>query len=414
MINYGLCGRTLRHSYSKIIHEYLGNNDYRLLSLEKDELYELFETKHFKALNVTIPYKQDALNLCDVVSDEAKEIGSVNTVVNKNGRLYGYNTDYFGFVYMLKRAGISLEGKKVVILGSGGTSLTSQAVCRGEGAREFVVVSRHGKVNYDNISEHADADVLINTTPVGMYPDNGRSPVDISLFKNLSGVVDVIYNPNKTALVLEAVKKNIPATTGLPMLVAQAVRAHEYFFDTKLSDSAIEDVYYKCLMKTLNVVFVGMPGCGKTSVGKAYAKISGRTFLDTDVFVEQQGMPIPEIFEKYGEETFRDKETAAIKMLSSMSEKVIATGGGAVKRTQNVEMMKQNGIVVYLKRDLDKLSTDGRPLSQGGEEKIKQLYEERHTLYENAADVVIETHEDVDECAKRLYNMIEKALPNLF
>ena len=157
-----------------------------------------------------------------------------------------------------------------------------------------------------------------------------------------------------------------------------------------------------------------MPGCGKTSVGKAYAKISGRTFLDTDVFVEQQGMPIPEIFEKFGEETFRDKETAAIKMLSSMSEKVIATGGGAVKRTQNVEMMKQNGIVVYLKRDLDKLSTDGRPLSQGGEEKIKQLYEERHALYENAADIVIETHEDVDECAKRLYNMIEKALPNLF
>ena len=414
MIKYGLCGRTLRHSYSKIIHEYLGNNDYRLLSLEKDELYELFESKNFKALNVTIPYKQDALALCDVVSDEAKAIGSVNTVVNKDGTLYGYNTDYFGFVYMLKRAGISLSGKKVVILGSGGTSLTARAVCLGEGAKEFIVVSRHGDVNYDNISEHSDADILINTTPVGMYPDNGRSPVDISLFTKLSGVVDVIYNPNKTALVIEAEKKNIPATMGLPMLVAQAVRAHEYFFDTKLSDSAIEDVYYKCLMKTLNVVLVGMPGCGKTSVGKAYAKITNRTFLDTDHFVEQQGIPIPEIFEKYGEDVFRDKETEAIKMLSSMSEKVIATGGGAVKRYGNVEMMKQNGVVVYLKRDLDKLSADGRPLSQGGKEKIKQLYEERHALYENAADIVIETHEDVDECAKRLYNMIENALPNLF
>lgn len=414
MIQYGLCGRTLRHSYSKIIHEYLGNSEYRLFSLEKDELYELFESKNFKALNVTIPYKQDALMLCDVVSDEAKAIGSVNTVVNKNGKLYGYNTDYSGFVYMLKRAGISLAGKKVVILGSGGTSLTARAVCRGECAKEFVVVSRHGKLNYDNISEHSDADILINTTPVGMYPDNGRSSVDINVFKNLSGVVDVIYNPNKTALVLEAVKRNIPATTGLPMLVAQAVRAHEYFFDTKLSDSAIEEVYYKCLMKTLNVVFVGMPGCGKTSVGKAYAEITNRTFLDTDVFVEQQGMAIPEIFEKYGENAFRDKETAAIKMLSSMSEKVIATGGGAVKRDGNVEMMKQNGVVVYLRRDLCKLSTDGRPLSQGGEERIKQLYEERHALYENAADIVIETHEDVDECAKRLYNMIEKSLPNLF
>ncbi len=414
MIEYGLCGRTLRHSYSKIIHEYLGNEDYRLLSLEKDELYELFETKKFKALNVTIPYKLDALQLCDVVSDEANAIGSVNTVVNKDGTLYGYNTDYFGFVYMLNRAGITLKDKKVVILGSGGTSLTARAVCRGEGSRQTVVVSRRGEVNYDNIKDHSDADVLINTTPVGMYPDNGRTPVDLSIFNKLSGVVDVIYNPIRTALVIEAEKRGIPATTGLPMLVAQAVRAHEHFFDTQLDNSVIEDVYYKCLMKILNVVFVGMPGCGKTSIGKAYASLSGRSFLDTDIFVEQAGMPIPEIFEKYGEETFRDKETAAIGMLSAMSEKVIATGGGAVKRGKNVELMKQNGVVVYLKRDLSRLSTDGRPLSQGGEEKIKQLYEERHTLYENAADVTVETYEDVDECAKRLYNMIERALPELF
>lgn len=414
MISYGLCGRTLKHSYSKIIHEYLGNDKYELLSLEKDELYELFESKNFNALNVTIPYKQDALNLCDVVSDEAKAIGSVNTVVNKDGKLFGYNTDYFGFVYMLKRAGITLKDKKVVILGSGGTSLTSRAVCKGEGARETIVVSRRGEVNYDNITNHADADVLINTTPVGMYPDNGRTPIDLSIFKKLSGVVDVIYNPIRTALVIEAEKRSIPATTGLPMLVAQAVRAHEYFFDTKVDDAVIEEVYFKCLMKILNVVFVGMPGCGKTSIGKAYANLTCRSFLDTDIFVEQSGMPIPEIFEKYGEETFRDKETAAIGMLSSMSEKVIATGGGAVKREKNVELMKQNGVVVYLKRDLDKLSTEGRPLSQGGEEKIRQLYEERHNLYENAADVIIETHEDVEECASRLYKMIAEELPKLF
>lgn len=414
MISYGLCGRTLKHSYSKIIHEYLGNDKYELLSLEKDELYELFESKNFNALNVTIPYKQDALNLCDVVSDEARAIGSVNTVVNKDGTLYGYNTDYFGFVYMLNRAGITLKDKKVVILGSGGTSLTARAVCKGEGARETIVVSRKGEVNYNNITDHADADVLINTTPVGMYPDNGRTPVDLSIFSKLSGVVDVIYNPIRTALVIEAEKQGIPATTGLPMLVAQAVRAHEYFFDTKVDDSVIEDVYFKCLMKILNVVFVGMPGCGKTSIGKAYAALAGRSFLDTDIFVEQAGMPIPEIFEKYGEEAFRDKETVAIGMLSAMSEKVLATGGGAVKREKNVELMKQNGVVVYLKRDLAKLSTEGRPLSQGGDEKIKQLYEERHALYENAADVVIETHEDVEECADRLYKMILKELPKLF
>ena len=414
MINYGLCGRTLRHSYSKIIHEYLGNNDYKLLSLEKDELYELFESKSFKAVNVTIPYKQDALNLCDIVSDEAKMIGSVNTVVNRDGKLYGYNTDYFGFVYMLKRAGISIKDKRVVILGSGGTSLTAQAVCKGEGAKDFVVVSRRGQVNYNNISECSDADILINTTPVGMYPDNGRSPVDISVFGNLSGVVDVIYNPQKTDLIIQAENKGIACTSGLPMLVAQAVKAHEYFFDCEMPDSTIEDIYFKCLMKTLNVVFVGMPGCGKTSIGKAFSNLAERSFLDTDIFIEQQGMPIPEIFEKCGEEYFRDKETAAIKMLSAMSEKVIATGGGAVKRAENIKMMKQNGIVVYLKRSLDKLESAGRPLSQGGQEKINMLYEERHVLYEKAADVIIETHEDVDECAKRLYNVIETNLRNLF
>lgn len=414
MIQYGLCGRTLKHSYSKIIHEYLGNENYRLLSVEKDELYELFESRNFKALNVTIPYKLDALNLCDVVSDEAKAIGSVNTVVNKDGTLYGYNTDYFGFVYMLNRAGITLRDKKVVILGSGGTSLTSQAVCKGEGAKEVVVVSRKGKVNYENLIDYADADVLINTTPVGMYPDNGRTPVDLSVFTKLSGVVDVIYNPIRTALVIEAEKRSIPATTGLPMLVAQAVRAHEYFFDTQLTDKVIEDVYFKCLLKILNVVFVGMPGSGKSSIGKAYASLVGRSFLDTDVFVEQSGMSIPQIFEKYGEDVFRDKETEAIKMLSSMSEKVIATGGGAVKRQKNVEMMRQNGVVVYLKRDLDKLSTDGRPLSQGGAERITQLYEERHSLYESAADIIIETHEDVEECADRLLKQIEQELPNIF
>lgn len=410
MIQYGLCGRTLKHSYSKIIHEFLGNDNYRLLSLEKDELYELFECKGFRGVNVTIPYKVDALNLCDVVSEEAKSIGSVNTVVNRNGTLYGYNTDYFGFVYMLRRAKISLKDKKVMILGSGGTCLTALAVCKGEGVREAIVVSRKGKVNYENISLHSDADILINTTPVGMYPDNGRVPVDIDIFKKLSGVVDVIYNPFETALVLKARERNIPATTGLPMLVAQAVRAHEYFFDTKCDDEIIEEVYSKCLLKILNVVFVGMPGCGKTSVGKAYARLTGRSFLDTDTFVEQAGMSIPDIFEKYGETAFRDKETQAVKMLSAMSEKVIATGGGAIEREENVVLMKQNGIVVYLKRELDKLATDNRPLSQGGKEKTLALYERRHSLYEKAADFTIETHEDVEGCAKRLYDMIREGL----
>ncbi len=414
MIKYGLCGRTLKHSYSRIIHNHLGNEEYFLYSLEKDEFYELLESRNFQGLNVTIPYKTDAFNLCDEVSEEAKSIGSVNTVVNKNGVLYGYNTDYFGFVYMLKRSNIDIKDKKVLILGSGGTSLTAQAVCKGEGAKKYVVVSRRGEENYDNISRHCDADVIINTTPVGMYPDNGRTPVDLGMFPKLSGVVDVIYNPIKTALVSEAEKRNIPCTTGLPMLVAQAVRAHELFFDTKLCDEAIENVLAKCLSQILNVVIIGMPGCGKTTVGKEYAQRLGRSFLDTDVFVEQCGMSIPDIFEKYGEDYFRDKETQAIDMLSALSEKVIATGGGAVLRKKKVEKMKQNGVVVYLKRDLDKLATDGRPLSDGGKEKLQKLYEERHKLYENAADVVIETYGDVKECAERLEKMVNEALKKLF
>jgi len=414
MIEYGLCGRTLKHSYSQIIHEGLGNDKYKLYSLERDEFYELFETKNFKALNVTIPYKQDALMLCDVVSDEAKSIGSVNTVVNKDGVLYGYNTDYFGFVYMLEKAGISLKNKKVLILGSGGTSLTAQAVCKGEGAREYIVVSRRGKVNYSNITDHADADVIINTTPVGMFPDNGRTPVELDAFGNLSGVVDVIYNPIRTALTAKAHQMGVPNTTGLPMLVAQAVKAHEYFFDTSLDEKVIAEQYAKCLMNIINIVIVGMPGCGKSSVGKRVAQILSRSFLDTDTFVENCGMSIPEIFEKFGEEYFRNKETEAVQMLSAMSARVIATGGGAVIRDENVSMMRQNGVVVYLKRELEKLSTDGRPLSEGGFERVKMLYEQRHTLYENAADVVIETHEDVDECAERLVAKVLEIIPEIF
>lgn len=414
MISYGLCGRVLKHSYSKIIHEILGNKEYELYSLERDELYELFESRGFKGLNITIPYKTDAYKLCDEVSENARRIGSVNTVVNKNGTIYGYNTDYDGFVYLLKRSGIDIKGKKVLILGSGGTSLTVRAVCEGEGAGEYTVISRSGENNYGNISKHYDADVIVNTTPVGMYPDNGRKPIELSGFKKLCGVVDVVYNPIKTALVREALEMNIPATTGLPMLAAQAVKAHDLFFGTKTPDSVTEKVIADCLMQILNVVFVGMPGCGKTTVGREYAKLSGRSFLDTDDFVEQCGVSIPEIFEKYGEEYFRNKETQAIEMLSALSGKVIATGGGAVKRKENVSLMKQNGVVVYLQRELDELAVEGRPLSDGGRERITALYAERRELYENAADVTVKTDGDAKKCAEKLVSELEKTIPKLF
>ena len=408
-MKYGLLGEKLPHSHSPKIHGMLGNLEYNL-EAAPDEVADFLAAREFDGINVTIPYKQTVMPLCDVLDGAAIEIGAVNTIANCGGKLFGCNTDFDGFIFMCNRAGIDMNGKKVLILGSGGTSLTARAVCKGEGAREYLVVSRKGSVNYQNISDHADADIIINTTPVGMYPDNGRTPVDLSLFPKLCGVVDVIYNPIKTELCLQAQKRNIPFTSGLPMLVAQAVRAHEYFFDVKVDDSIIEDVLAICMKKILNVIFVGMPGCGKSSIGTEYAKMTDRSFLDTDIFVEQCGMSIPDIFEKYGEEYFRDKETQAIEMLSAFSEKVIATGGGAIKREKNVELMKQNGLVVYLKRDLDKLSTDGRPLSEGGYEKIMKLYEERHELYENAADIVIETHEDIKECALRLDKAIDEAL----
>ncbi len=407
-MTYGLLGRTLKHSYSEIIHHALGNKEYRLTNLERDEFYELFETRTFKACNVTIPYKKDAYNLCTVLSEDAKNIGSVNTVVNKDGVLYGYNTDFAGFVYMLERAGIDLNGKNVVILGTGGTSLTANAVCKAKNAAKITVVSRTGDINYDNVYDLSDTQIVINTTPVGMYPDNGRSAVDISKFPKLCGVVDVIYNPLVTKLMSDAKKLGIPTTGGLPMLVYQAVRAHEIFFDTKIDDSVVEQVIAECLMQASNIVLVGMPGCGKTSIGNYIAEKLNRIVLDTDDFVEQGGLTIPEIFERFGEEEFRNRETGALKMLTSMSGKIISTGGGAVLKDENVTLMRQNGVVVYIKRALEKLATDGRPLSQGGIEKVKSLYDNRKDLYENACHFSVDTNENPRACADEIIQLVKQ------
>ncbi len=410
MITYGLCGHSLKHSYSKIIHNTLGNKQYELINLARDEFYELMESRAFYAVNVTIPYKKDAYNACSYLSDEAKNIGSVNTVVNRDGVLCGYNTDFSGFVYMLERARIDITDKNVIILGTGGTSLTAQAVCRAKGVRTLNVVSRTGVVNYENVYDLADTQIVINTTPVGMYPDNGRTPVDISRFPKLSGVVDVIYNPLKTKILSDAQNLGIPYTGGLPMLVYQAARAHELFFDVQLDDKVVDRVLSVCLEQCANVVLVGMPGCGKTSIGKAVSNELSRIFLDTDSFVEQAGLTIPEIFEKYGEGGFRERETEAIKMLCSLSGRVIATGGGAVLSENNRTLMHQNGFVVYIRRKLENLATDGRPLSSGGLEKVKKLYDERHEIYESTADIIVDTNENVDECARMI---VEKFRENV-
>lgn len=414
MKNYGLCGKTLKHSYSKMIHASVGNDEYELMNLERDEFYEFMETRTFKGINVTIPYKKDAFMLCDIVSDEAKSIGSVNTVINKDGILYGFNTDFYGFMYMLERSKISLEDKNVLILGSGGTYLTAKAAATKMGAKSIVNVSRNGSVNYDNVYDLTNTQVIINTTPVGMYPDNGRCAVDIDRFGNLEAVVDVVYNPLKTELILKAQKKGLKCTGGISMLVYQAVKANELFFGRQLNEDEIEKVINKCVLENANIVLVGMPGCGKTSVGKKLAEYTNRTLFDTDEFVEKCGMPIPKIFEKYGEKAFRSKETEAVKMLCSMSGKIISTGGGAVLDPKNVDYIRQNAVIVYIMRDVEKLDTTSRPLSVGGVQGLKKMLDARDPVYKSCADIAVKTNENVDECARQILSLLPNAVENLF
>ena len=406
MAIYGLLGKTLGHSYSEIIHKKLGNHAYCLMQLTPDELRDFFLNKRFTAVNVTIPYKTDALHLCDFVDDEARSIGSVNTVVNKEGVLYGYNTDIFGFSYMLSRAGISLLNQKVLILGTGGTSLTAHAAAKKENAREIITVSRSGSVNYENIYEHKDADVIINTTPIGMYPNNGQSLLELSSFPKLSGVVDVIYNPSKTKLLSDAEALGLKTAGGLSMLVAQAVRADELFFGRiyENRDEIIEKILFFCESMTQNIVLIGMPGSGKSSIGKLLAEKSGRPFIDSDLYLEASfGRKIKDIIPEAGEEAFRRMETEVIRTISKESGHIIAVGGGAVLKPENRVLLKQNSRVIYIKRPLSALETKGRPLSQGGMEKLLSLYEERAPIYEQLSDDVFVNDRRVCDCADAIF-----------
>lgn len=409
MIQYGLCGKSLKHSYSEIIHNILGNSEYQLINLTKEEFCDFMKARQFKAVNVTIPYKTDTLELCDVVSDEAKKIGSVNTVVNKNGILYGYNTDYFGFKYMLDKAEIDVSGKKALILGTGGTSLTARHVLSDFGAREVVIVSRTGDVNYENVCNHSDAEIIVNTTPVGMYPNNGETLLDLNKFPALCAAVDVIYNPLKTKFISDAEALGVPSVSGLSMLVAQAVMAHELFFDSVFdnAEEVIEDTLAKCISKVCNIVLVGMPGSGKTTIGRLLAEKAGLPFYDADVYLEEKnGRKIPDIISADGEDAFRDMETEVLAELTKLSGCIIATGGGAVLREHNRYLIKQNGICIYIKRDTEKLATKGRPLSAGGVGRLQELYEKRHPLYCATADYCVVTEENMPQCAKNIYNLI--------
>ena len=388
--SYGLIGKKLGHSFSVPIHNMLGNSDYTLCEVAPEKLEAFIKAKKFKGINVTIPYKTDVMPWLNEISERAKKIGSVNTIVNKNGKLYGDNTDYFGFSYMAAKAGISFENKKVVIFGTGGTCLTARAVANDEGAKEIVVVGRNAENNYENLHLHYDADILINTTPVGMYPNVDTSVTDINSFKNLCGVIDVIYNPIRTNFLLQAKKKGIPFTNGMPMLVAQAKLAHELFFDTKVDDNEIDRITQSLEFEKKNVVFIGMPGCGKTTLSNIISTHLSREVIDTDDMIrDSEAVSIPEIFERYGEEYFRNAESKAIKEACLLNGKVIATGGGAVLREENRKAIMRNSLVIWLRADAEKLATSGRPLSKDINT-LREMEKLRYPIYEECADIIID------------------------
>ena len=390
-MEYGLLGERLGHSFSPQIHRDLAGYDYQLLPTPPEAVEDLFARRAFQGLNVTIPYKRTVMPLCDEIDPRAAAIGAVNTVVNQNGRLTGYNTDIDGFLYMARRAGVDMAGKKVVILGSGGTSRTARAAAVELGAREIVTVSRHGEDNYQNLSRHADVQVLVNTTPVGMYPNWGQSPVSLESFPALEGVLDVVYNPLRTALLLQAEERGLPCSCGLPMLVAQAKRAAELFTGQNIDDSRAEAVLHGLREQLTSIVLIGMPGCGKTTVGRALAGKLGRTFVDLDEeIVRRAGTSIPEIFAREGEAGFRERESALVREFGEHTGLVVSTGGGVVTRRENYIPLKQNGLLLHLRRDPAVLPTDGRPLSQATAP--EELWRRRAPLYAAFADGEIDNN----------------------
>lgn len=405
-MQFGLIGEKLGHSYSKEIHNLIADYGYELREVKREELGAFMTERAFSGINVTIPYKKSVMDYLDVISDDAKKIGAVNTVVNRDGKLYGYNTDFYGLKALLIHNGVSVRNKKVLILGSGGTSDTAYNVVTGLNAKEAIKVSRtkkDGFVTYDEAARlHSDADVIINATPVGMYPDDDGVPVNIGLFPSLSAVIDAIYHPLRTNLVSDAENRGIKACGGLYMLVAQAVYAAALFENKKPDENLIDDVYGKILNDKRNIVLIGMPSSGKTTIGKALAARMGKRFADTDeLIVGTTGKSIPEIFEKEGEKVFREIEKKVICDIAVNDGTVIATGGGVILDEKNVLALKRNGVIVYLDRIIDNLiATDSRPLSSNVDD-LKKLYAKRKPLYEKYAEITIDDNDDVATVVRR-------------
>ncbi len=381
----GLLGRKLGHSYSPQIHGMLGEYDYELFEKEPQDLEIFLKNGDFQGLNVTIPYKKSVIPYCTELSPIARKLGAVNTIVRReDGTLLGHNTDYFGFQSMLNESGLSVQGKKALVLGSGGASNTAVAVLEEEGAK-VVVISRSGENNYQNLHLHADAAVIVNATPVGMYPSNGDSPVSLDGFPALEGVLDLIYNPARTKLLLDAENKGLVALNGLWMLVAQAKESSEWFQNAAINDTQVGRIHKILCSQMENIILIGMPGCGKSTVSKMIAQKTGRRFADADIEIEVLAKKsIPQIFAVDGEDVFRAYETQVLANLGKQSGLVIATGGGCVTRQENYNHLHQNGTIIWLQRDTKDLPTVGRPLSAAG--KLDEMYRIRKPLYEAFAD----------------------------
>ena len=405
--NCVLIGEKLSHSFSPMIHSMLADYPYTLAEIKRDELEAFVRSDKYTSANVTIPYKVEVMKYLDEISPEAAAIGCVNCITHTpDGKLRGDNTDFYGLSYLIRSSGVDISGRKVLILGSGGSFLTASAVCKSMDASAIICVSRAGDVNYDNVyTTHPDAEIIINTSPVGMYPNNLECKIDVSRFNSLKGVFDIVFNPSKTKLLLDAERLSIPAVGGLAMLVGQAKRACEIFTGEKIYDGEIDRIKRVIESKTLNIVLVGMPGCGKSTIAKALANKLDREIIDTDEeIVKNAKMPIPDIFSTFGEGVFRSLEHNEIKNAGKLSGKIISTGGGVVTVSDNYEPLHQNGIIVFIKRNIEDLSRDGRPLSIGAD--LNKMYEKRLPMYERFADVNIDNDSDIDSCVDKIITLI--------
>lgn len=421
-MKYGLIGEHLGHSFSKQIQtriaeiENVKDYDYQLVELDKEEFKEFMEKKDFKGINVTIPYKKDVIPYLDEMDESAKAIGAVNTIINVDGKLKGYNTDFGGFLYMVKAHNVHMEGKKVLIIGNGGACAAVKAVCKHENAKDIVIVSRsanRGAISYNEMyTSHLDADIVVNTSPVGMFPNIVNAPIDVSWFHKLECVLDVVYNPILTRLCFEAQEADIKRVIGLEMLIAQAKYAFEIFENMSFDDSIIDEIKKEMLKDRCNIVLIGMPSAGKTTIGKMLEEKLGKEFFDLDdMIIAKAGKSIPEIFQESGETGFRAIETEVAIEASKMNNKIIATGGGVVKHKVNMDFLRLNGITIFIDRDIDKLisSDPNRPLSSS-KQALQQMYKERYPLYQKYAAYIAVNNANIEETVDDIVNTYHSIL----